>query len=143
MNILKWCCNEFGTWSSPSIIYSNHKKLDRNFTSLVALIFLPDLMFYYLIFHLPNFLITLINWMMGSSYSQLRKKSRCSVKLRGGPLDHSPRKIPVEYSWIIVLQNNSKCRLLNDKQMPHEILLSLQTKRVFIWHCLLIFFPSK
>ena len=40
--------------------HSNHlKKQDRNFTSVVALIFLPDSMFYYLIFHLPNFLITL------------------------------------------------------------------------------------
>ena len=40
-------------------------------------------------------------------------------------LDHNPRKIPVEDSWIIILQNNSKCLLLNDKQMPHEILFSL------------------
>ena len=41
---------------------SNHlKKQDRNFTSLVALIFLRDLMFYYLIFHLPKFLIAFIN----------------------------------------------------------------------------------
>ena len=63
--------------------------------------------------------------MIGSSHSQLRKKNNCSVKLQGGPLDHNPRKIPVENSWIIILQNNSKCLLLNDKQMPHEILFSL------------------
>ena len=63
--------------------------------------------------------------MIGSSHSQLCKKNSCSVKLQGGPLDHNPRKIPVENSWIIILQNNSKCLLLNDKQMPHEILFSL------------------
>ena len=96
----------------------------RNFTSLVALIFLPDLMFYYLIFYLPNFLIALINWMIGRSHSQLCKK-KSSVKLQGRPLDHIPRKIPVEDNWIIVLQNNSKCLLLNDKQVPHKILFSL------------------
>ena len=62
--------------------------------------------------------------MIGSSHSQLCKKNSCSVKLQGGPLDHNPRKIPVENSWIIILQNNSKCLLLNDKQMPHEILFS-------------------
>ena len=62
--------------------------------------------------------------MIGSSHSQLCKKNSCSVKLQGGPLDHNPRKIPVENSWIIILQNNSKCLLL-DKQMPHEILFSL------------------
>ena len=33
--------------------------------------------------------------------------------------------IPMEDSWIITWQNNSKFLLLNDKQMPHEILLSL------------------
>ena len=60
--------------------------------------------------------------MIGSSHSQLCKKNSCSVKLQGGPLDHNPRKIPVENSWIIILQNNSKCLVLNDKQMPHEIL---------------------
>ena len=54
--------------------------------------------------------------MIGSSHSQLCKKNSCSVKLQGGPLDHNPRKIPVEDSWIIILQNNSKCLLLNDKQ---------------------------
>ena len=38
---LKRCCNAFGTWSSPSTTHSNHmQKQDRNFTSLVALIFL-------------------------------------------------------------------------------------------------------
>ena len=63
--------------------------------------------------------------MIGSSHSQLCKKNSCSVKLQGGPLDHNPRKIPVENSWIIILQNNSKCLLLNDKQMPHEILFCL------------------
>ena len=63
--------------------------------------------------------------MIRSSHSQLCKKNSCSVKLEGGPLDHNPRKIPVENSWIIILQNKSKCLLLNDKQMPHEILFSL------------------
>ena len=66
----------FGTWSSPSTTHSSHlKKQDRNFTSLVALTFLPDLMFYYLIFHLPNFLIALINQMIGSSPALLCKKT--------------------------------------------------------------------
>ena len=63
--------------------------------------------------------------MIGSSHSQLCKKNSCSVKLQGGPLDYNPRKIPVENSWIIILQNNSKCLLLNDEQVPHEILFSL------------------
>ena len=63
--------------------------------------------------------------MIGSSHSQLSKKKSCSVKLRGEPLDHNPRKIPVDYSWMIILQNNSKCLLLNDKQMTDEILFSL------------------
>ena len=63
--------------------------------------------------------------MIGSTHSQLCKKTSYSVKLQGGPLDHNPRKIPVENSWIIILQNNSKCLLLNDKQMPHEILFNL------------------
>ena len=63
--------------------------------------------------------------MIGCSHAQPCKKNSCSVKLQGGPLDHNPRKIPVEDSWIIILQNNSKCLLLNDKQMPNEILFSL------------------
>ena len=106
--------------------HSNHlKKQDRNFASLVALIFLRDMMFYCLIFHLPNFLIALFNLMIGSSHAQLCKKSSCSVKLQGGPFDHNPRYIPVKDSWIIILQNNSKCVLLNNKQMPHKILFSL------------------
>ena len=63
--------------------------------------------------------------MIGSSHSQLCKKNSCSVKLQGGSLDHNPRKIPVEDSWIIISQNNSKCLLLNDKEMPYEILFSL------------------
>ena len=63
-----------------------------------------------------------------SSHSQLRKKSRCSIKLQGGPLDHNPRKKPEEDSWIVILQSNSKCLILNDKQMPHEILFSLLNK---------------
>ena len=53
--------------------------------------------------------------MNGSSHSQLCKKNSCYAKLQGGPLDHNPRKTPVENSWIIILQNNSKCLLLNDK----------------------------
>ena len=63
--------------------------------------------------------------MIGSSHAQLYKKNSCSVKLQGGHLDHNPRQIPVKDSWIIILQNNSKYLLLNDKQMPHEILFSL------------------
>ena len=63
--------------------------------------------------------------MIGSSHSQLCKKNGCSVKFKGGPIDHNPRKIPVENSWIIILQKMSKCLLLNDKQMPHKILFSL------------------
>ena len=63
--------------------------------------------------------------MIGSSHAQLCKKNSCSVKLQGGYLDHNPREIPVKDSWIIILQNNSKYLLLNDKQMPHEILFSL------------------
>ena len=122
-------CSGLGAQSLPSTTHSNHlKKQDRNFTSLVALIFLPDLTFHYLIFHLPNFLITLINQMIGSSHSQLSKKKSCSVKLQGAALDHNSRKITVEDSWIIILQNNPKCLLLNDKQMPHEILFSLLDK---------------
>ena len=63
--------------------------------------------------------------MIGTSYSQLCKKNGCSIKFQGGPLDHNPRKTLVENSWIMISQDNSKCLLLNDKQMPHEILFSL------------------
>ena len=63
--------------------------------------------------------------MIGSNHSHLWKKNGCSVKLQGEPLYHNLRKIPVENNWIIILQNNSKCLLLNDKQMPHKILFSL------------------
>ena len=66
--------------------------------------------------------------MIGSNHSKACKKNSCSVKLQGEPLDHNPRKIPMEDSWIITWQNNSKFLLLNDKQMPHEILLSLLDK---------------
>ena len=62
--------------------------------------------------------------MTGSSHSQLCKKNSCSVKLQGKPLGINPRKIPVEDSRMIILQTNSKCLLLNDKQMPHKILFS-------------------
>ena len=63
--------------------------------------------------------------MIGSSHSQLCKKNSSSVKLQRGSLHHNPRKIPVEDSRIIILLSNSKCLLLCDKQMPHEILFSL------------------
>ena len=66
--------------------------------------------------------------MIGSSYLQLQKENSCSVKLQGRNFDHNPRKILVEYSCIKILRNNSKCLLLNDKQIPHEILLSLLDK---------------
>ena len=63
--------------------------------------------------------------MIGSSHSQLCKKNSCSVKLQCGPLDHNPRKTPLDGSWKTILQNNPKCLLLIDKQMPHEIQFSL------------------
>ena len=63
--------------------------------------------------------------MIGSNDSQLSKKNSCSVKLQGGPLDSSPRKISVEDSRMIMLQNTSKCLLLNDKQMLQKILFGL------------------
>ena len=63
--------------------------------------------------------------MIRRSHSKLRKKNSCSVKLWGGRRDHDPRKIPVEERWIIVLQNNSKCLLLNGKQIPYQIQFSL------------------
>ena len=66
--------------------------------------------------------------MTGRSHAKLCKKNSSSVKLQGGPLDHNPRKISVENGWIIILQNNSKCLLLNDKQIPHEIMFSLSDK---------------
>ena len=66
--------------------------------------------------------------MTGSSYSQRCKKNSCSVKLQGRPVDHNPRKIPVEDSGIIILQNDSKYLLLNDKPMPHKIQFSLLDK---------------
>ena len=66
--------------------------------------------------------------MIGSSHSQLCKQNSCSVKLQGGLLDQNPRKIPVDDSWIIILQNNSTCLLLKDKQMPHKMLFSWNTK---------------
>ena len=61
------------------------KKQDRNILSLIALIFLPNVKFYYLNFHLPNFFIALINKMIGSSHSQLRKKNSCSKVELFGP----------------------------------------------------------
>ena len=67
--------------------------------------------------------------MIGSSHSQLWEKNSCSVELWGGPLDHNPRKIPVEDGRIVISQNKSKCLLLNDKQMPQEILFSLLDKK--------------
>ena len=63
--------------------------------------------------------------MIESSHAKLYKKRSCSVKLQGGPLEHNPRKIPLENSWTIILQNNSKWLLLNDKQMLHQILFTL------------------
>ena len=38
------------------------------------------------------------------------------------------QKKPVEDSYIIILQNNSKYLLLKDKKMPHEILFNLLDK---------------
>ena len=62
---------------------------------------------------------------MEAAIHSCAKKNSCSVKLQGGPIDYNARTIPVEDRWTIILQNNSKCLLLNDKQMPHEILFSL------------------
>ena len=73
----------------------------------------------------PSSYAPVINYIIGSSQSQLCKNNSCSVKLQGGPLDHNPRKIHVEDSWIIILRNNSKCLLLNDKQVSHDILFNL------------------
>ena len=71
--------------------------------------------------------------MIGSSHAQLCKKNSCSIKLQGGPLDHTLGRThswpyPLEDTWVLILQNNSKCVLLNDNQMPHEILFSLLDK---------------
>ena len=116
----------FGTWSSPGTTHSNHlKKQNRNFASLVALIFLRNGCFIRWFFTgLIFWSHLLIKWLEAAIHSCARKNS-CSVKLQGGPLNHNPRKIPVKNSWIIILQNNSKCLLLNDKQVPHEILFNL------------------
>ena len=50
-------------------------------------------MCYYLVFHVPNFLIKRFKQMIGNSYSQLRKKNSCSVKLQDEPFDLNPRKV--------------------------------------------------
>ena len=55
-------------------------------------------------------------------------KNSYFVKLQGGAVNHNPRKIPMEDSSIIILENNSKCLLLTDKQMPHENCSDCQTK---------------
>ena len=61
MKILKPYCNVFRTRSLPSTMRYNHlEKQGTNFASLVALIFPQNLMCYYLIFHLPNYLMSLI-----------------------------------------------------------------------------------
>ena len=67
--------------------------------------------------------------MIGRSHTQLCKKNSCSVKFQDALLDHNPRKMSLEDSWIIILQNDSKCLLLNDKQLPHKILFSLLEER--------------
>ena len=63
--------------------------------------------------------------MLEKAIRSCAKKNSCSVKLWGGPRDHDPRKIPVKERWIIILQNNSKCLLLNVKQIPYQIQFSL------------------
>ena len=60
----KMNCIALGIWSLPITSPYNHlKKQGSNFTSLVALHFPPeyDVMCYYLIFHVPNFLTAFIN----------------------------------------------------------------------------------
>ena len=52
---------------------------------------------YYLIFHVPNFLSDLlIKQMIRSSHSQLCRKSSCSLKLEDGLFDHNSRRIPAQ-----------------------------------------------
>ena len=68
LKILKWYCNVFRTRSLPSTACYNHLEKQGNFASLVALIFPQNLMCYYLIFHLLNYLITLIKKIIGRSH---------------------------------------------------------------------------
>ena len=68
----------------------------------------------------PHLLIKLLEAAMHSY-----EEKRCSVKFQGGPLDHNPRKTPLEDSWLIILQDNSKCLLLTGKQIPQEMLFRL------------------
>ena len=65
---------------APSITHSNHFKKTRQklHKPIVALIFLPDLMYCYLIYHLSGFLIIFLNEIIGSSHPQLCKKNSCS-----------------------------------------------------------------
>ena len=67
----------------------------------------------------------LIKWLEAAIHCCTRRIELSFCKVQRGSLNHKPRKIPLEGSWIIILQNISKCLLLNDKQMPHEILFSL------------------
>ena len=68
--------------------------------------------------------------MIRSNHSQMCKKNSCSVKLQGGPLDDNPRKIPVENSWTIILQKNSKSLLLNIKTKATQDTVQFFTEAV-------------
>ena len=79
--------------------------------------------------------------MIESSHSQLCNKNSCSVKLQGEPLEHNPRTVNSscllnctenEFQFLVknimnlaifcqpaVLQNNSRCLLLNDTNKCH------------------------
>ena len=99
LKIFKWYCNALGTWSSPSTTYYKHlKKQASNFTSIVALNFpRVNVICYYLIFHVSNFLSDLlIKQMIRSSHLQLCRKSSCSLKLEDGLFDHNSRRIPAQ-----------------------------------------------
>ena len=65
LKISKRYCNAFKTWTSPRpTLYNHWEKQGSNFSSLVDLNF-PleyDVMRYYFIFHVPSFLIALINY---------------------------------------------------------------------------------
>ena len=63
-----------------------------------------------MIIDLPDFFITFIKEMVGSSHSQLLKKNSCSVKLQ----DHNPRKIPVKdfiFNKFIILFHLLTCTI--------------------------------
>ena len=125
------CCNACGT--SPNTTHSNHlKKQDKNFSSLVVIIFLWIWCFIIWFFTCLMFWLRLLIAVIQGG--QVTRWTSHKVDL----LTITPRKTSAENSWIIILQNNYKCLLLNDKKMLHEILLSLfdemqNTKKMKTW----------